>query len=109
MTDNDTKNMALCSCPYCGEQILVVAKKCKHCGEIVDTMMREIEMLKNQKQSVFMNAGGGGAAASSSSGGNIGLRGFSHGWHIILSIFTGGVWIPFYILFYIFRDKRIYY
>lgn len=27
----ETKN-----CPYCGEEILVVAKKCKHCGEWLD-------------------------------------------------------------------------
>jgi hypothetical protein len=24
------------ACPYCGEEILVVAKKCKHCGEFLD-------------------------------------------------------------------------
>jgi hypothetical protein len=23
-------------CPYCGEPILVTARKCKHCGEILD-------------------------------------------------------------------------
>ena len=29
--NTDTKN-----CPYCGEEILAVAKKCKHCGEWLD-------------------------------------------------------------------------
>jgi|GEM_PF-2198173 len=35
----DTKN-----CPYCGESILYIAKKCKHCGEFLD------EALKNQRE-----------------------------------------------------------
>jgi len=28
------------ACPYCGEQILAHAKKCKHCGEILDAELR---------------------------------------------------------------------
>ena len=28
------------SCPYCGETILAVAKKCKHCNEIIDPALR---------------------------------------------------------------------
>lgn len=31
METRETKN-----CPYCGEEILAVAKKCKHCGEWLD-------------------------------------------------------------------------
>lgn len=27
-------------CPYCGEQILATAKKCKHCGEWLDESVR---------------------------------------------------------------------
>jgi len=29
---NETKR-----CPYCGEEILAIAKKCKHCGEFLDS------------------------------------------------------------------------
>jgi predicted RNA-binding Zn-ribbon protein involved in translation (DUF1610 family) len=28
------------ACPFCGEQILVIAKKCKHCGEVLDPVLR---------------------------------------------------------------------
>ncbi len=27
------------ACPYCGESILEVAKKCKHCGEYLDPQL----------------------------------------------------------------------
>src|SRR5436190_944638 len=30
-------------CPFCGEQILAAAKKCKHCGEVIDPTMRAAE------------------------------------------------------------------
>lgn len=35
------------ACPYCGEQILSIAKKCKHCGEFLDAELRQ----QAQKQS----------------------------------------------------------
>src|SRR5689334_64299 len=28
-------------CPYCGEEVLSHAKKCKHCGEVIDPTLRE--------------------------------------------------------------------
>lgn len=58
-------------CPFCGEQVLAVAKKCKHCGETIDVALRAAEEARraavNQGQTpmVFMNAGGGGGAAVS--------------------------------------------
>lgn len=30
-------------CPYCGEEILAVAKKCKHCGEWLDKEVKEMQ------------------------------------------------------------------
>jgi uncharacterized protein (UPF0212 family) len=31
---------AMKECDYCGEQILATAKKCRHCGEILDVALR---------------------------------------------------------------------
>lgn len=111
---NDTPQLATIDCPYCSEQINAKSKKCRHCGEILDPQMRELEFLKSQRNNpnVFMNAGGGGsaAAASSSSGGDGALlRRFPHWFHILLCILTGGLWIPVYLLMYWFRNKRYYY
>lgn len=96
-------------CPYCSESINPKAKKCKHCGEILDPQMREIDLLKSQRNSpqVFMNAGGGAAAAAASGAGI--LRRFPHWFHILLVIISGGLWIPGYLLMYLFRNKRYYY
>ena len=101
-------------CPYCSETINAKSKKCRHCGEILDHQMREIEYLKTQRSSpqVFMNAGGAAASASAAAaaaGGSEALRRFPHWIHVILSILSGGLWIPIYLLFYMFRNKRIYY
>jgi len=71
--------------------------------------MREIELLKSQKSSqpnVYMNAGGGGGGAVG--GGGYQLHGFRHWLHILLTIFTGGLWLPVYILLYLFRNKNYY-
>lgn len=85
-------------CPFCSEDIQASAKKCRHCGEFVDPAMREIELLKSQKQNVFMNAGGGGgggggssaSSAASAVGGFLG-RMTCLDW--ILTLCTGGLWL----------------
>ena len=41
----DTKKQ----CPYCGEEILAVAKKCKHCGEILDEDLKKERKEKPKK------------------------------------------------------------
>ena len=96
-------------CSYCSGAISPKAKKCRHCGEILDHQMREIELLKSQKSStpnVFMNAGGGGGGAVGAGGYQ--LHGFRHWLHILLTIITGGLWFPVYVLLYLFRNKNYY-
>lgn len=111
----DTTPTNTIDCLYCSEPINPKSKKCKHCGEILDPQMRELELLKSQKNNpqVFMNAGGASAssasAASASTGGGDTLRKFPHVFHIIMSLLTGLLWLPVYILMYVFRNKRYYY
>lgn len=111
----ETPSVAMIECPYCSEQINAKSKKCRYCGEILDPQMRELEMLKSQRNNpnVFMNAGGGGggaaaASSASSSGDGSLLRSFPHWLHILLTIVTGGLWLPVYVLMYFFRNKRYY-
>ena len=50
MENNETQaNTATKTCPFCMEQINAEAKKCKHCGEILDVVMREMENLKRNQ------------------------------------------------------------
>lgn len=83
-------------CPYCAEDVVAGAKKCKHCGEFIDPTMRDIENLKNQKQNVFMNAGGGGGGGGGSSASSSAVSGFLGrmtclDW--VLTFCTGGLWL----------------
>lgn len=48
MEETTTQTIAEIDCPYCAEKINGKAKKCKHCGEIIDTQMRDIELLKSK-------------------------------------------------------------
>jgi DNA-directed RNA polymerase subunit RPC12/RpoP len=43
-------------CPYCSEQILASAKKCKHCGEIVDIALRSAEQATKYQVDQISNA-----------------------------------------------------
>ena len=110
LTGGAESQVSLVNCPFCDEQVSLNVKKCRHCGETIDVGMRKAEEAMRAAQStpqVFMNAGGGGAAAAG--GGFQQLRPFSHLIHIILSVVTAGLWIPVWILIYVFRNRSVYF
>lgn len=37
-------------CPYCGKEILAVAKKCKHCGEWVDSEVKQSQPYQHHQE-----------------------------------------------------------
>lgn len=37
------------TCPFCAESIRATAKKCKHCGEIVDPTLREVRSINSNR------------------------------------------------------------
>jgi RNA polymerase subunit RPABC4/transcription elongation factor Spt4 len=93
------------ACPYCSELILATAKKCKHCGEILDQQMRDIDLLKKQSSAVVVNNNNNN---NNSNQAYVLKRNYPWFWHFILTLCTGGAWLVVWIILYIFRDKNIY-
>lgn len=87
-------------CHYCAEKIMVKAKKCKHCGEILDPQMRELDMLKKQQNVPIIVNNNNNANLMTK-------RNYPWFWHLILSLLTG-FWFFIWLICYITRDKNIY-
>ncbi len=51
-------------CPYCAEKINIKAKKCKHCNEMLDQTMRELDLLKSQKKDVYVTNNAASSASA---------------------------------------------
>lgn len=88
-------------CPMCGELVSIRAKKCRHCGEMLDMTLRVAEEARRaagispqQQQTIIMP-------------GNIRpAKGFPHITHCILTLLTGGLWgIAWLIAYLRWRDK----
>ena len=85
---------ATVECPFCAEQIIAHAKKCRHCGETVDVALRRAEEAlrasERQGGNVYMNA------AVSAPVSNRPYK--SRGTAIILALLLGGIGIhKFYL------------
>lgn len=60
----DIQEVIEAECPYCAEKINSRAKKCKHCGEILDSTMRELELLKSHKKDVYVTNNSASSASA---------------------------------------------
>lgn len=79
------------------------AKKCKHCGEMLDQHLRELDLLKKERSSANVNTN-----VVNPSYANPYKKNFGHFKHLVLSVCTVGLWVPFWFYFYISRDKNFY-
>lgn len=75
-------------CPFCAEQIVAHAKKCRHCGETVDVTLRRAEEAIRASErntgNVYMNA-------AVSTGPTYHRPVKSRGAAILLALFLGGI------------------
>jgi len=107
MTETMASGPAMMDCSFCAEKIMVAAKKCRHCGEVLDPAMRRAdEALRASSNAgpVYMNAGGGGGGGYVQQ-----LRPWGHVVHIILSVLTAGFWIPIWLILYLCRNRSVYF
>ena len=95
---NDKENI---NCPFCDEEISSKAKKCKHCGEFLDPVLRSGEESKRAASS-------GGGSTNTSVHVEMPKRSYPWFWHLVFSCLTG-VWFIGWILCYLNRNKDIYY
>jgi hypothetical protein len=50
------------TCPYCGERILAVARKCRYCGEYLDPRLRDTESAPGELDRYLIPTGRPGSA-----------------------------------------------
>jgi len=103
--DQQLRNQPTKDCPFCGEQILAVAKKCKHCRETLDVVLRSAEeslRSNNRQQNVYVNQNVQTPVQLQQK------QKFPHGWHFLGTILTLGWWAIIWLLHYVFRDRNKY-
>lgn len=81
-------------CPFCGEEVLAKAKKCKHCLETLDVALRAAEEAKRESR----RGRQGAVNVRQETYVDVHRPPFNHGLHIVLDVLTCGAWLPIHIL-----------
>jgi hypothetical protein len=98
-------------CPFCGGHVQAGAKKCPHCRETLDPALRAVEEARRaaaQSHGIALNqqVHVHGAEARPYHGPQAD-PGFPHLMHLVLSFLTCGLWLPIYVLHYLFSAKNL--
>ena len=110
------------SCPFCMEPIKEGALKCKHCGEMLDPRLRAAQEARRMLPAVSVQPPGMPSAVPAQQPGHpvpgvtinnlIGYGPPRHEFpfftHLSLTFFTVGLWLPVWLLLYVFRDRQYY-
>ena len=87
-------------CPFCSEEILVNAKKCRHCLEVLDVTMRAAEEVRRESKRESRRSRPQSVTVRQSN--QMIVEGnklpFNHGMHLIIDLFTCGAWFPIHLL-----------
>jgi TM2 domain-containing membrane protein YozV len=78
-------------CPYCAEKINKLAKKCKHCHEILDQTMRELESLKAHKKDIYVTNNAASSASSTATSPAYRTQRKSKGTTFLLALLLGAI------------------
>ena len=97
------------TCLFCAEPIAETAMKCRHCGETLDPRLRAAEEANKAAARVPVAAPTFHPQNNIIVQNAVPLRPFPHFLHTVATVLTLGLWLPVWLLHYLFRNRRYYY